>query len=155
MTILSSQNSWNIKYENYITCILNLFLSKQLRIFTIKKYSPRLYNTYIIMYYIYLHYTLLRFVITYTHSFGTDTHTWRFSPWILRFHIFTGWVEKSVICGAWCSKIVPFLCNSSAWCFFQYFLKICNFCWYSNGPKENPRIFFSQNQKFTKTKMCI
>ena len=32
--------------------------------------------------------------------------------------IYTGWFKKSVICGAWC-KIVPFLCNSSLWCFFN------------------------------------
>ena len=63
--------------------------------------------------------------------------------------------KKSVICGAWC-KIVPFLCNYPVWCFFfHYFLKICNFVLYSNGPKENLRIFFSQNQKFIKAKMCI
>ena len=31
-----------------------------------------------------------------------------------------GELKKSVICGAWC-KIVPFLCNSPVWCFFNIF----------------------------------
>ena len=37
--------------------------------------------------------------------------------------IYTGWVKKSVICGA-CCKIVPFLCNSPVWCFINNFGKI-------------------------------
>ena len=31
---------------------------------------------------VYTYSTRLRFTITYTHSFGTDTHTWRFRPLI-------------------------------------------------------------------------
>ena len=59
--------------KKYITCILNLFISKQL---TINK-CTLLYctNTEILMYHVYTYSTHLRFGKLYTHSFGTDTHT--------------------------------------------------------------------------------
>ena len=69
---------WWLKCIKNTLCILNLFLSKQL---TIKKCTLLdCTNTEIIMYCIYIYNTRLRFVITYTHSFGTDTQTWRFRP---------------------------------------------------------------------------
>jgi len=65
-------------YKWYISCILNWFLSKQL---TINKYTLLNWNIKILIHCITLS-TRLRFVIAYTHSFGTDTHTWRFRPLI-------------------------------------------------------------------------
>ena len=57
--------------------------------------------------------------------------------------------KKSVICGAWCCT---FFVQLSCMGCFQYFLKICNFFWYSNGPKENLRIFFLSKSKVQKSK---
>ena len=57
-----------------ITCILNLFLinNKQM-------YSPGMYK-YRDSYVLYTYSIHLRFGKLYTHSFGTDTHTWGFHP---------------------------------------------------------------------------
>jgi len=60
--------------------------------------------------------------------------------------------KKSVICGVWC-KIVLFLCNSPVW-FFLIFFENLYFFWCSNGPKENPRIFFSLKIKSSEKQKC-
>ena len=53
-------------------------------------------------------------------------------------------------------KSVPFSVQLFCMVFFQYFLKIFNYFWYSNGSKKNTlTLFFSQKQKFIKAKMCI
>jgi len=60
--------------KKYITCILNLFISKQLTINKCTLLDST--NIEILMYCsVYTYSTRLRFGIPYTHSFGTDTHT--------------------------------------------------------------------------------
>ena len=59
--------------------------------------------------------------------------------------------QKSVISGAWC-KILPFFVQFSYMVFFQYFLKIFNFSWYSNGLKKIREPFFLSKSKVQKSK---
>ena len=47
-----------------------------------------------------------------------------------------------------------FLCNSPV-CVFIYFLKIWNFLVLQWPKRKSANLFFSQNQKFRKAKMCI
>ena len=55
-----------------------------------------------------------------------------------------------MICGA-CTFFVQLSCMVV----FQYFWIICNFFWYSNGLKENPRTFFSFNIRSSEKQKCI
>ena len=67
---------------------------------------------------------------------------------IIDIYIYTGWLAASV------AKKLFFLFISPEWWFFQHFLKIFNFFWYSNGPKKSANLCFSQNQKLRKQK-CV
>ena len=62
------------------------------------------------------------------------------SFWFFRLYI--GWVKKM------------WLAASGAKLFFQYFWNFLYFL-YCYGPKKSANLFFSQNQKFRKAKMCI
>jgi len=62
--------------------------------------------------------------------------------------------QKKLICGAWC-KIVSFFVQLSCMVFFTFFVENLQFFWYFNGPKENPRIFFSLKIKSSEKQKCV
>ena len=48
-----------------------------------------------------------------------------------------------------------FFVQLSCMFFKYYFLKICKFNWYSNGPKKNRRTFFSLKIKSSEEQKCV
>ena len=80
---------------------------------------------------------------------------WLINQWgyYIYYILHTGWVKKKCDLRRLVQNCIFFV-ELTCMVFFRYFLKICNFFWYSNGLKKNPRtFFFSQNHKFRNAKM--